>query len=268
MVEKPSTVGTISTRPPFARTSSWPTTVLDGVVAALDENIGTKDADELEWGVFFEQHDGVDGGEGGHDAGAFALTDDGPGGPFEAADGAVGVEAEDEFRAETAAVLEQGDVADVEEIEAAVGEDDGFAGGAPLGDTFALCGRDRGSFRSAVTPELGVSSATSSCAAIGTVPTLPTTIPAARLASSTEVRTVRPAAMPAARVAITVSPAPETSKTSRARAGSRSMLPGMSPMAGRRMAIPFSLMVTVRNSRPCSRRELLAGGEEVGRSGG
>ena len=33
-----------------------------------------------------------------------------------------------------AAVFEQGDVADVEEVEAAVGEDDGLAGGAPVGD--------------------------------------------------------------------------------------------------------------------------------------
>ena len=38
-----------------------------------------------------------------------------------------------EFGTEATAVFEQGDVADVEEVEAAVGEDDGLAGGAPLG---------------------------------------------------------------------------------------------------------------------------------------
>ncbi len=68
-------------------------------------------------------------------------------------------------------------------------------------------------------PELGVSAAISSCRAIGTVPTLPTTIPAARFASSTAVWMCSCPASDAASVAITVSPAPETSKTSRARAG-------------------------------------------------
>ena len=74
-------------------------------------------------------------------------------------------------------------------------------------------------FSPAVRPELGVSAAISSCRAIGTVPTLPTTIPAARLASSTAVSICKPPARLAASVAMTVSPAPETSKTSRARAG-------------------------------------------------
>ena len=69
----------------------------DVVVAALDENVGAKDADELERRVLLEEDDGVDGGEGCHHAGAFALPDDGPGGAFETADGAVGVEAEHEF---------------------------------------------------------------------------------------------------------------------------------------------------------------------------
>ena len=106
----------------------------DGVVAAFDEDVGADLADELEGRVFGEEDDGVDGGEGGHDAGAFVLGDDGARGAFEAADGGVGVEAEDELGAELAAVFEQGDVADVEEVEAAVGEDDGLAGGAPVGD--------------------------------------------------------------------------------------------------------------------------------------
>ena len=107
---------------------------LDGVVAAFDEDVGLEGADEFERRVLFEEDDGIDGGEGGHDAGAFALGHDGARGAFEAADGGVGVEAEHELRAEAAAVFEQRDVADVEEIEAAVGEDDGLAGGAPLGD--------------------------------------------------------------------------------------------------------------------------------------
>ena len=66
---------------------------------------------------------------------------------------------------------------------------------------------------------LGVSAEISSCCSIGTVPTLPTTIPAARFASSTAVSICSPAASPAVSVAITVSPAPDTSKTSRALVG-------------------------------------------------
>ena len=42
--------------------------------------------------------------------------------------------ADDEPVAEAAGMLEQRDVADVEQIEAAVGEDDRLAVGAPLGD--------------------------------------------------------------------------------------------------------------------------------------
>ena len=55
-----------------------------------------------------EEDDGVDGGEGGHDAGAFALGDDGARGAFEAADGGVGVEAEDELGAEACGSLRAG----------------------------------------------------------------------------------------------------------------------------------------------------------------
>ena len=106
----------------------------DGVIATLDEDVGLEGADELEGSVFVEDDDGVDGGQGGHDAGTLALADDGPGRAFEARNGSVGVEAEHEPRAELAAIFEQLDVADVEQVEAAVGEDDGFAGGSPLVD--------------------------------------------------------------------------------------------------------------------------------------
>ena len=110
---------------------------LDGVVAALDQNVGLEGADQFERRVLFKEHDGIDGGESGHDAGALAFADDGARWALEAADGGVGVEAEDELGAEAAAVFEQGDVADVEQVEAAVGEDDGLARGAPLGDADA-----------------------------------------------------------------------------------------------------------------------------------
>ena len=59
----------------------------------------------------------------------------------------------------------------------------------------------------------------SSGALMAAVPSLPTTIPAARLARPTALGSDSPAAREAAKVEITVSPAPVTSNTSRARAG-------------------------------------------------
>ncbi len=53
-------------------------------------------------------------------------------GPFEAADRRIGVQPDDELGPEAQAVFKQRDVADVQEVEAAVGEDDGLAGVAPL----------------------------------------------------------------------------------------------------------------------------------------
>lgn len=99
----------------------------DRVVTTFDEDVGLNLADELEGRVLGEEYHRVDGGESGHDAGALALADDGARGAFEALDRGVGVEAEDELRAKPAAVLKQGDVADMQEVEAAVGEDDGLA---------------------------------------------------------------------------------------------------------------------------------------------
>ena len=70
---------------------------LDGVVAAFDKNVGLEGADEFERRVLFEEDDGIDGSEGGHDAGALPLGHDGASGTLEAADGGIGVEAEDEL---------------------------------------------------------------------------------------------------------------------------------------------------------------------------
>ena len=56
------------------------------------------------------------------------------------------------------------------------------------------------------------------------VPDLPTTIPAAMLANRIESERLRPPASPAAMLAITVSPDPETSKTSLASVGKSSLI--------------------------------------------
>ena len=79
---------------------------------------------------------------------------------------------------------------------------------------------------------------------MGAVPTCPTTTPAARLARWAVSKGSRPAASPAAKVAMTVSPAPETSKTSRATAGI-SRVP-----SGVKSTMPCSLRVRASRSSP------------------
>src|SRR5277367_4255637 len=107
---------------------------LDGVVAAFNQNIGLQGADEFKRRVFLEEDNSIDGGKSGHDTSTFALGHDRTRWAFEATDRSVGVQPQYKLRAKTAAFLEQRDVADVQEVEAAVGEDDGFARSAPLGD--------------------------------------------------------------------------------------------------------------------------------------
>src|SRR5258708_52865 len=74
-------------------------------------------------------------------------------------------------------------------------------------------------FSPSVRPELGVSAATSSWAAMGTVPTLLTTMPAARFASSTAAWACRRPATGWGRWGLTPSPPPVWSEGPRARAG-------------------------------------------------
>ena len=80
------------------------------------------------------------------------------------------------------------------------------------------------------------------------MPNLPTTMPPARLAIGIASRRLRPAASIAASVAITVSPAPVTSNTSRASAGTRAW------PAASNSDMPSSERVTSRPSRPSSAR--------------
>ena len=64
VVEKPSTVGTISTRAALSEHQLVTDDGFEGVIAAFDEDVRAKGADELERGVFGEEDDGIDGGEG------------------------------------------------------------------------------------------------------------------------------------------------------------------------------------------------------------
>jgi hypothetical protein len=75
------------------------------VVAAFHEDVGLHVGDEIEGGIFTEEDDGVDAGEGGEDAGARLFMVHGAGGALQAADTRVGVEAEYQPVAEGAGSL-------------------------------------------------------------------------------------------------------------------------------------------------------------------
>lgn len=110
-----------------------------GPVGSFDEDVGEQFGDEIAGGVFIEEGDGIDGLKGGGEGGAVAFGDDGAVGAFQALDARVGVEGENEHVAEGTGGFKKADVAGVEDVVAAVGEDDGFAGQAPClagGDEF------------------------------------------------------------------------------------------------------------------------------------
>src|SRR5437773_2036072 len=86
--------------------------------------------------------------------------------------------------------------------------------------------------------------AVSSSGVTEAVPSLPTTMPAAILERTAASRTVSPATRPRARVEMTVSPAPVTSKTSRATVGM--CVTRESPQTG-----PFPLHLASRADGEC-----------------
>ena len=103
----------------------------DGVVAAFDQDIGLGGEDEFHGGGLVKDDNGIHTGECCQDAAAFALTHDGAGWPFEAGDRGVTVDGDDELVAGAPSLFQDCDVADVEEIEAAVGKGHLVAVGAP-----------------------------------------------------------------------------------------------------------------------------------------
>src|SRR4051794_27413934 len=99
----------------------------DAVVAALDPEVGPELGEDGFGRVLPEDGDGVDAGERAQQRDAVLLAHDGPVRPLEAPDGRVGVEADDEAVPERPRLLEDADVAGVDEVEAAAGGDDGAA---------------------------------------------------------------------------------------------------------------------------------------------
>jgi hypothetical protein len=95
-----------------------------GVVVAFDEDVGLEGGDEGGGGVFVEGDDVVDGLEAGEDGHAIVERVHRAGGAFEFAHRIVAVHADDQDVALLARKFEVLDVAGVEDVEDAVGEDD------------------------------------------------------------------------------------------------------------------------------------------------
>jgi hypothetical protein len=105
-------------------------------IGAFDQDVGEDLADELAGRIFVKEGDGVDGSEGQDHGGAFAFGDYGAGRTFHAPYTGVRIQGKDQDVAEAARLFEETNVAGMEQVIAAVGEDDGFALAFPEGTLF------------------------------------------------------------------------------------------------------------------------------------
>ena len=102
-----------------------------GVVGALGVKIGTDFADDGADVVLREDDHGIDIGEGGENFGALGFRHDRAAFAFQCADRSVGVDGNNELASKCAGSVEIANVADVEDVETAVGEGDAISGVAP-----------------------------------------------------------------------------------------------------------------------------------------
>ena len=105
--------------------------VLDFVVASLNVNVGPYDFQQFHRSVFLENDHRVDAAQGGQKARSVLLRVYRTGGSFETLHGGVGINTHDQLGAFGGGSSQCLDVTYVKNIEAAVGEDDGFAGLSP-----------------------------------------------------------------------------------------------------------------------------------------
>jgi len=96
-------------------------------VSALDQDIRSHARDKVVGRVFLEDADIVDAFKSGQDRGARGLIIDRPVRAFETRDRCVGVEPQDQTVAQGAGLAEVGHMAGMQDVEAAVGEDDSQA---------------------------------------------------------------------------------------------------------------------------------------------
>ena len=95
-----------------------------GVVAALDDHIGSQGPDQLEGSVLVEHRDGVHGLESGEHIGTIGFRAYGALGPLQAANARVAVETHDECVTTFTRAAQDVEVSRVKQVEDAVGEDD------------------------------------------------------------------------------------------------------------------------------------------------
>jgi hypothetical protein len=116
------------------------------ICASFGQDVRLESGDDVDRGVGIEEDDMVDAGECGKQSGATLFVDDRAARAFQAADAGVAVDGHDQHVAETGGFCEAGDVTDVEEVEATVGENDRFPG-IPIGLHKRQKPGERGEFR-------------------------------------------------------------------------------------------------------------------------
>src|SRR5579862_9692640 len=97
-----------------------------GVVGALGVDVGAKLFEQFFNVGLGKDHDVVHHAQGGDEESARVFIQDGTAGPFQRGNARIGVDADDEDLSLLLGAGEIANVADVERIEAAVGEDDGL----------------------------------------------------------------------------------------------------------------------------------------------
>ncbi len=130
LVECPGSIAIRTTRPPRASTISRPTMASARPVGALHEDVRLQRPDHGVRRVLVEYDDAVHACERGQDLGALGLRRNRP---IRALDGAhrpIGVDSDEQRVAKSPRLLEVAKMPHVKQIEHAVGEDDGLAGGA------------------------------------------------------------------------------------------------------------------------------------------
>ena len=94
------------------------------VIAAFDVDVGLSGGEEIGGANIGKDADCVHGFEGGENGGAVGFVVEGAAFAFEATDGGIGINADEEEITEITGLLEVGDVTEMKEIEATVGDDE------------------------------------------------------------------------------------------------------------------------------------------------
>jgi hypothetical protein len=105
---------------------------VQGVIAAFDVNIRLRGGEKFRGGGVGEDADAVHALQRGEDGGAIGFGIHRPAGALQAAHGGIAIHADEQGIAALTRVFEVGDVAQMEDVKTAVGDDEFFAAGADL----------------------------------------------------------------------------------------------------------------------------------------